>query len=112
MRFAPPLTIAILRARASPAPRLSRALSTASWSRPRRIGEYERPRSRPIAERTTKSSSRVTPEGIDRRIDRRSMRSEEHTSELQSRGHLVCRLLLATKNKKMTTADILHDDAR
>src|SRR5690625_5503838 len=24
-------------------------------------------------------------------------RSEEHTSELQSRGHLVCRLLLATK---------------
>src|SRR5207253_10941485 len=23
-----------------------------------------------------------------------SMRSEEHTSELQSRGHLVCRLLL------------------
>src|SRR5690625_5761408 len=26
-------------------------------------------------------------------------RSEEHTSELQSRGHLVCRLLLAKKNK-------------
>src|SRR5690625_6150585 len=26
------------------------------------------------------------------------MRSEEHTSELQSRGHLVCRLLLADKN--------------
>src|SRR5690625_5801538 len=24
-----------------------------------------------------------------------SLRSEEHTSELQSRGHLVCRLLLA-----------------
>src|SRR5690625_1690868 len=27
-----------------------------------------------------------------------SLRSEEHTSELQSRGHLVCRLLLAKKN--------------
>src|SRR5207253_8887477 len=27
-------------------------------------------------------------------------RSEEHTSELQSRGHLVCRLLLEKKNKK------------
>src|SRR5690625_7102095 len=27
------------------------------------------------------------------------MRSEEHTSELQSRGHLVCRLLLEKKNK-------------
>src|SRR2546422_7772063 len=30
-------------------------------------------------------------------IDRRS---EEHTSELQSRLHLVCRLLLEKKNKK------------
>src|SRR5439155_3505154 len=28
-------------------------------------------------------------------------RSEEHTSELQSRGHLVCRLLL--EKKKLTT---------
>src|SRR5437870_8597414 len=28
------------------------------------------------------------------------VRSEEHTSELQSRGHLVCRLLLEKKNKK------------
>src|SRR5690625_1602667 len=28
------------------------------------------------------------------------IRSEEHTSELQSRGHLVCRLLLEQKNKK------------
>src|SRR5690625_2384872 len=26
-------------------------------------------------------------------------RSEEHTSELQSRGHLVCRLLLENKNR-------------
>src|SRR5690625_5610433 len=32
-------------------------------------------------------------------------RSEEHTSELQSRGHLVCRLLLEKKNqnKQKTT---------
>src|SRR5437870_6718230 len=29
-----------------------------------------------------------------------SPRSEEHTSELQSRGHLVCRLLLEKKNRK------------
>src|SRR5437660_4140290 len=27
-------------------------------------------------------------------------RSEEHTSELQSRGHLVCRLLLEKKKKE------------
>src|SRR5439155_3467234 len=30
---------------------------------------------------------------------RRRERSEEHTSELQSRGHLVCRLLLEKKKK-------------
>src|SRR5690625_6975634 len=33
---------------------------------------------------------------IDGRIEH--ARSEEHTSELQSRGHLVCRLLLEKKN--------------
>src|SRR5439155_17342596 len=37
-----------------------------------------------------------------RRSDSRShLRSEEHTSELQSRGHLVCRLLLEKKKKKL-----------
>src|SRR5690625_6175195 len=30
------------------------------------------------------------------------VRSEEHTSELQSRGHLVCRLLLEKKKKQKT----------
>src|SRR5437660_2662577 len=34
------------------------------------------------------------------RQQRRAERSEEHTSELQSRGHLVCRLLLEKKKKK------------
>src|SRR5437870_7644069 len=29
-------------------------------------------------------------------------RSEEHTSELQSRGHLVCRLLLEKKKKQIS----------
>src|SRR5690625_5492421 len=31
-------------------------------------------------------------------------RSEEHTSELQSRGHLVCRLLLEKKKPKRNSA--------
>src|SRR5437870_10955616 len=31
-------------------------------------------------------------------------RSEEHTSELQSRGHLVCRLLLEKKKDKENTS--------
>src|SRR2546429_5897574 len=33
--------------------------------------------------------------------ERSSRRSEEHTSELQSRLHLVCRLLLETKNSTL-----------
>src|SRR5437660_8868121 len=32
------------------------------------------------------------------------LRSEEHTSELQSRGHLVCRLLLEKKKKYPNTS--------
>src|SRR2546422_7345179 len=36
----------------------------------------------------------------DRRAE--EWRSEEHTSELQSRLHLVCRLLLEKKKKKRT----------
>src|SRR5688572_32462034 len=31
------------------------------------------------------------------------LRSEEHTSELQSQSNLVCRLLLEKKKKKITT---------
>src|SRR5205809_6696104 len=33
-------------------------------------------------------------------LPQESLRSEEHTSELQSRLHLVCRLLLEKKKKK------------
>src|ERR1041385_9564763 len=35
-------------------------------------------------------------------------RSEEHTSELQSRLHLVCRLLLEKKTKKNTQGTVRH----
>src|SRR5690625_6820585 len=35
-------------------------------------------------------------------------RSEEHTSELQSRGHLVCRLLLEKKNKEQCYQRLTH----
>src|SRR5438045_5975392 len=38
--------------------------------------------------------------------DRRSGRSEEHTSELQSLRHLVCRLLLEKKKKNITESKI------
>src|SRR2546421_6875624 len=36
---------------------------------------------------------------------RRAQRSEEHTSELQSRSDLVCRLLLEKKKKKQNKHD-------
>src|SRR5690554_7488384 len=36
-----------------------------------------------------------------------SARSEEHTSELQSRPHLVCRLLLEKKNKNNVTVVLI-----
>src|SRR5215510_15776403 len=40
---------------------------------------------------------------LQRRLPRpRPRRSEEHTSELQSRGHLVCRLLLEKKKSSTT----------
>src|SRR5690625_5895528 len=39
------------------------------------------------------------PSGSPLRPRGRPRRSEEHTSELQSRGHLVCRLLLEKKKK-------------
>src|SRR5690625_6795357 len=37
-------------------------------------------------------------------------RSEEHTSELQSRGHLVCRLLLEKKKKAANEHESKHKD--
>src|SRR5262245_62259357 len=42
----------------------------------------------------------------DRVSGRGQARSEEHTSELQSLRHLVCRLLLEKKKKKNTRAYI------
>src|SRR5690554_7264146 len=47
-------------------------------------------RVRPLAVRTEITPGRV-------RVDGHLERSEEHTSELQSRPHLVCRLLLEKK---------------
>src|SRR5689334_24421316 len=37
---------------------------------------------------------------VTEKIDQQGARSEEHTSELQSQFHLVCRLLLEKKKKK------------
>src|SRR2546422_7424210 len=61
-----------------------------------------RARRRPAARRELPPSpGRGHGRGASRR--RRAPRSEEHTSELQSRLHLVCRLLLEKKKKNKTT---------
>src|SRR5207253_11123247 len=44
---------------------------------------------------------------LDLDLGRDNQRSEEHTSELQSRGHLVCRLLLEKKKKQKHIVIIL-----
>src|SRR3712207_7396935 len=41
------------------------------------------------------------------RVPRRAERSEEHTSELQSRQYLVCRLLLEKKQHRFSLLDVL-----
>src|SRR5437870_7358637 len=47
----------------------------------------------------------LSPTNEVRRIGRKT-RSEEHTSELQSRGHLVCRLLLEKKKNNISAKTI------
>src|SRR5256886_11733301 len=55
--------------------------------------------------RGKQSSSRQTPCGLITNLVAR-VRSEEHTSELQSQSNLVCRLLLEKKNKYNVYTDI------
>src|SRR2546422_4621268 len=63
---------------------------TSSWNAPcAKAGTTSRPR--------TGGSTRNGRSG--RSTARGAIRSEEHTSELQSRLHLVCRLLLEKKKK-------------
>src|SRR3712207_7648522 len=46
------------------------------------------------------------------RLRQDSHRSEEHTSELQSRQYLVCRLLLEKKKKNLRSSDIPIPDTK
>src|SRR5207244_8345112 len=56
----------------------------------------------PVPERPARKRSRLHPRQTRRPVSR----SEEHTSELQSPDHLVCRLLLE-KKKKISTKDLI-----
>src|SRR2546422_3452863 len=65
--------------------------------------EFEAVRPCPLAAHVPQEDPRTSearPSGAA--VPVRVVRSEEHTSELQSRLHLVCRLLLEKKKKKKT----------
>src|SRR5690349_22088794 len=59
------------------------------------------------ARRTRRAAGRPPDAAAGRLAVRGDARSEEHTSELQSRRDLVCRLLLEKKKKKNETIDEL-----
>src|SRR2546428_9106830 len=48
-------------------------------------------------------------QGLCEAVERATTRSEEHTSELQSRSDLVCRLLLEKKNTHACTLSLWLD---
>src|SRR5258708_24217709 len=54
----------------------------------------------------------ASPPGAKDRSPEVEYRSEEHTSELQSPDHLVCRLLLEKKKKKTTNNNCLERHPR
>src|SRR2546422_7742211 len=65
--------------------------------------EDQRQRGQPVADagaRRAEAAGRLVDSAVGRADQRAPVRSEEHTSELQSRLHLVCRLLLEKKKKK------------
>src|SRR5689334_11112982 len=70
-----------------------------------------------IAERFDGIEPRRAPGRIERRQERQAEghgdhRSEEHTSELQSQFHLVCRLLLEKKKHQNNTHLTLHTESQ
>src|SRR5947209_12553210 len=77
---------------------LDRALGAACAGRPRH--GFARPQGRRQSLRADR------PDPADRALGQK--RSEEHTSELQSRQYLVCRLLLEKKKKTYKTHIMLN----
>src|SRR5690606_41760409 len=84
--------------RRSSDPPIVRYRRPARANTPSRENERHRSRVGPSGRRTRTLFHRVVPISERRRAE--PDRSEEHTSELQSRENLVCRLLLEKKNKK------------
>src|SRR5690606_15438622 len=62
-----------------------------------------------VAEKQITIGVITTPASAAQEVADRLVRSEEHTSELQSRENLVCRLLLEKKKKKNTKKKITNN---
>src|SRR2546430_6590187 len=65
------------------------------------VGSAPLPRPAPVSPLVPRPQQRVLPA---RSSGRRQIRSEEHTSELQSQSNLVCRLLLEKKKAQRAQA--------
>src|SRR5438445_8293807 len=68
---------------------------------------YQRPGAK-LSSRRDGAPCPVPPGRRRQRCHDQPHRSEEHTSELQSRQYLVCRLLLEKKKKKNTTTTLTY----
>src|SRR5687768_18365938 len=75
-----------------------------SWSNPNHCGECDE-----VCPAGQACSEGVCSDECASYLSNCSGRSEEHTSELQSRLHLVCRLLLEKKKKKKKTKIKLYN---
>src|SRR5258708_19076592 len=86
---------------------LFRSQSAGRWTRPARTGLSNALRALEeefgtVIVRRGRSFAGFTPEGDQ--VLATALRSEEHTSELQSPDHIVCRLLLEKKQKIYVSA--------
>src|SRR6266508_4371436 len=68
------------------------------------LNEHDRKVARNPVSPQRVGAARMTREDVRGGRERPVRRSEEHTSELQSRGHLVCRLLLEKKKNERTSS--------
>src|SRR2546429_7131790 len=83
----------------------SRQHKADSWWVPFALGTFRAHCRQPLLNRITSELPVIRPQAAESL----QIRSEEHTSELQSRLHLVCRLLL---EKKKQNAIHISSDAR
>src|SRR3989442_9014673 len=69
-----------------------------------------RSRSSPSSKRSSGCCPLALRLEVASRHEQLGVRSEEHTSELQSRPHLVCRLLLEKKKEKIALRHLLLNE--